>query len=303
MRPRAEDNEPMNRRLAFAFPTVGGATAESGASWRSAAERLCCVVPEARQRALAVFAPVLILPMVGTAGDIALLIWLYGAVLGIEAALALAVQEPASPGAAEPGPAEVAAAAGIGALALLAIAPLGLGALVTIMLYAGARAAAGSDADMSWVMTLVLGAVSTALLLDLALVALGLQRSSLWLALGAAVGMALATRQALATTDAKTCGDVADRSSRRRPTRSLLELAFACLLALVLALYGALLAHEPALRQLAAAGGYLTVPFLALALLRFAYTALDHARRPRPDRLAILLLVSWALSATWLMEV
>ena len=140
-------------------------------------------------------------------------------------------------------------------------------------------------------------------MLDLALVALGLQRSSLWLALGAAVGMALATRQALAETDAKARGDKADRSSQRRPTRSLLELAFACLLALVLALYGALLAHEPALRQLAAEGGYLTVPFLALALLRLGYTALDHGRRPGLDRLGILLLVLWALSATWLMEV
>ncbi len=293
----------MNRPLAFAFQTTGGATVEPAVSWRSAAGQLRSIVPEARQRALAVFAPVLILPVVGTAGDIALLIWLYCAVLGIEAALALGVQEPASRHAATATAPELAAAGCIGALALLAIAPLGPGAVLTLMLYACARAVAGCGARGNWAAALVLGAVSTALLLDLALVALDLQRSSLWLALGAAVGMALATRQALAETDSKSRGNEADRSSQQRPTRSLLELAFACLLALVLALYGALLAHEPALRQLAAEGGYLTVPFLALALLRLAYTAFDHARRPGLDRLGILLLVLWALSATWLMEV
>lgn len=296
----------MIHRLAFASQTVGDAAAEPGTRWRSAASRARSMSPGARQRALAtlvVFAPVLFLPLVGTAGDIALLVWLYCAVLGIEAAVALAGQEPAAPCSAKAIAAGQAAAACIGALALLAVAPLGLGALLTAMLYAAARATAGACARVSWASALLLGAVATALLLDLALVALGLERSSVWLALGAAVGMGLATRQALAEHDATARGDGTNRSSRRRATRSLLELAFACLLALVLALYGALLAQEPALRQLATAGSYLTVPFLALALLRLAYTALDHAGRPGPDRLGILLLVLWALSAAWLMEV
>lgn len=303
----------MNHRLAFAFQAAGGAAVEPGMRWRSVANQMLPMAPDMRRRAitsLVLFAPVLILPMVGTAGDIARLVWLYVAVLGVETALALADQEPAWPTPAKAIAPDLAAAAGLAVLALLAIAPLGLGVLLTAMLYAGARVMASAGARVNWVLALLLGAVSTALLLDLALVALGLERSSLWLALGAAVGMALATRHALAHHDATAQGDEARCSSQRRTTRSLLELAFACLLALVLALYGSLLAHEPALRQLATAGGYLTVPFLALALLRFGYTALDHgrrsgdhARRPGPDRLGILLLVLWALSATWLMEV
>ena len=275
-------------------------------TWRSAPNQARSILPEMRQRAmasLAIFAPVLILPMVGVAGDIALVIWLYLAVLGIEAALVLADQKPAAPREAKAIAPEQAAAGCIATLALLAIAPLGLGALLTAMLYAGARAMAGANPRVSWALALLLGAVATALLLDLALVVLGLERSSLWLALGAAVGMALATRQALAEHDATTQGDGTNRSSQQRATRSLLELAFACLLALVLALYGALLAHEPALRPLATDGGYLTVPFLAIALLRLGYTAFDKTRRPRPDPLGILLLVLWALSASWLMEV
>jgi hypothetical protein len=65
-------------------------------------------------------------------------------------------------------------------------------------------------------------------------------------------------------------------------------------LILVLALYGALLAHEPALRPLATAGGYLTVPLLAAAVLRLALLGLDRPRRTgadptrwRPRRLAL----------------
>ena len=201
----------MNRRLAFALSNRwwrnGRARRELALGGRPAALAWCRRARQRRARRLR--ACPRSCPWSAPPATSPSLVWLYAAVLGIEAALALAVQEPASPASGSSlAPAELAAAACIAALALLAIAPLGLGALLTLMLYAGARAAAGSDADMSWAMTLVLGAVSTALLLDLALVALGLQRSSLWLALGAAVGMALATRQALAATDAKTRGDV-----------------------------------------------------------------------------------------------
>lgn len=292
-------------RLAFASQTAAGAAAGRTTTWHAAAGRVRSIVPEMRQRAMAmltVFAPVLILPLIGTAGDIARLAWLYCALLGVEAALALAGQAPGSKRA-EKGPAPELVAACLAVLALLAIAPLGLGALVTAMLYAGARAMATASPRVSLAPALLLGAVSSALLLDLALVVLGLERSSVWLALGAAVGMTLATRRALAEHDAQAQGDGTHRSSQQRATRTRLELAFACLLALVLVLYGALLAHEPALRQLAAEGGYLTVPFLAFALLRLAYTALDHRRRPRPDPLGIVLLVLWALSASWLLEV
>ena len=292
-------------QLAFASRTAGGDAGGRITKWHAAAGQQRSMMPEMSQRAiaaLAVFAPVLILPLVGTVGDIALLVWLYCAAFGVEAALALAAREPRSPRPAEASAPELAAAC-IAVLALLAIAPLGLGALLAGMLYAGVRAIAGASHRGGWALALLLGAVSTALLLDLALVVLGLERSSLWLALGAAVGMALATRQALAEHDATTQGDGTNRSSQQRATRSLLELAFACLLALVLALYGALLAHEPALRPLATDGGYLTVPFLAIALLRLGYTAFDKTRRPRPDPLGILLLVLWALSASWLMEV
>jgi len=95
-----------------------------------------------------------------------------------------------------------------------------------------------------------------------------------------------------------------ERLGQWRTTRSRLELAFASFLALALALYGALLTHEPALRQLADVGGYLTVPILALALLRLTFVALDRGQgRPGPDILSVLLLALWALSTGWLMEI
>ena len=51
----------------------------------------------------------------------------------------------------------------------------------------------------------------------------------------------------------------------------------------------------------AAAGGYLTVPLLALALLRLALVALEPAPRPGIDPLAVLLLGAWALAALGLL--
>jgi hypothetical protein len=246
---------------------------------------------------LVVFLPIFILPSIGTAADLALVAWLYAAVLLIEAMLALpAGGSPRTAPSAGEGYTRIFLVAGC----LLTVAPVGIGALCTLALYTGIRALATAAGERRAIRTVLLDALATAVLLDLPLVALGLERSWLLLALGAAIGGGLAALRLLER-DAAGMAQEAGADSRRA-RRATLETLLATTLVLALALYGALLAHEPALAHFAVAGAYLTVPLLALLVLRLGAVGFERRCRTGPDGPAILLLATWAVSASWLLE-
>lgn len=237
---------------------------------------------------LALFLPVLVLPSVGTAADLATLAALYLLVGLVDAG------------------AGHAARAGHGdhlGLALL-VPPLlvlglasGGGAALALGLLAAARHL--EDKGQGW-RRLVLAGIAGALALDLALVSLAIERGFCWLALGAAIGTARAAWRALG--DPPPADAVPPAMTGPISPALALEALLAMALLMILAFYGALLAHEPALRGLAVAGGYLTVPPLALALSRMALLGLDRPRPKGVDPLAVAFLAAWALAATLLLE-
>jgi hypothetical protein len=253
-------------------------------------DRRCC-------ESLVVFLPIFILPSIGTAADLALVAWLYAAMLLIEAMLALpAGASPRTAPSAGEGYTRILLVGGC----LLTVAPVGIGALCNLALYTGIRAIATATGERRAIRTVLLDALATAVLLDLPLVALGLERSWLLLALGAAIGGGLAALRLLER-DAAGMAQEAGADSRRA-RRATLETLLATTLVLALALYGALLAHEPALAHFAVAGAYLTVPLLALLVLRLGAVGFERRCRTGPDGPAILLLATWAVSASWLLE-
>lgn len=219
---------------------------------------------------LVLFLPALLLPAVGTAGDFSLLALLCLCVVTADMALAAGGQRALA----------VATAAWLGAGLLL-----GIGTAVTFALWFLVR---GLEGQRTGWPALALAALGAALLVDLAMVGLALERSGLWLALGAMAGLAGAAKRGLAETSAESAGRRSsghDLAAHERVARERggLETLFVTALVLGLALYGALLAHDAALRPLAAAGGYLTVPLLALAILRLAMSALARPQS-RPER-------------------
>ena len=153
-----------------------------------------------------------------------------------------------------------------------------------------------------WPLQLLAAALGTAVAVDLSLVTLGLERDSVWLGLGAAIGTACAAARLLAgARDGGSRGGDREGASRQR-LEALLEMVLVMATVLVLGLYGTLLAHEPALRVSATTGGYLGVPLLALALLRLALVALATGPRRGLDPLGALLLGGWALVTATLLQ-
>jgi len=246
---------------------------------------LAAAAPRAIERLL-VFAPAMILPTVGTAADLLLLGLVYLVVLLADATLA-------SPSTAAPRAALATLAAIAAPLALaLALAPgiaLPLALLLLVSLLERRAPAT---------LLLLLGGLGGAVATDLSLVAVGIERGILWLALGFAAGLAFAAARELAHLPLT----AADAPFPAEPERrvALLEVVLVTALVLVLGLYGALLAGEPLLVPAASQGGQLTVPLLAAAVWRVADRALGHGRAAGPDRLAIGLVALWALAATLL---
>jgi hypothetical protein len=239
---------------------------------------------------LVLFLPMLILPTVGAASDLLLLGILFLVVASLEAVLC---------------PARDRAAARIGlalgALAWLAASlalgrGLGTGAALALALFVLVRSIESRVPETLWPIGLALAALATALLLDLALVGLGLERSSIWLALAAAIGAALAAARRLDGLRAEPRASTLDAVAAIARRRALLETVSIGASILVLALYAALLSHEPALRQFDHRGQFLALPLAAAALARLVWLALGPARLPAADPLAILLMASWALA-------
>ena len=237
---------------------------------------------------LVLFLPMLILPTVGAANDLLLLATLFFVVASIEAAL-----WPAHGRAAE----RIGLA--LGALASLAVGlglGLGAGATLALALFVLVRLVESRVPEALWPIRLALTALATVLLLDLALVGLGLERSSIWLALAAGIGAALAAARHLEGLRAEPRAPMLDAFAAIARRRALLELVLVGASILVLALYVALLAHEPALRQIDQSRQFLALPLAAAALVRLVWLALGPARLPAADPLAILLMTSWALA-------
>jgi hypothetical protein len=269
----------------------------SGAAERSIAAlgpaTLTRVIERLADRAggrLVLFLPMLILPTVGAASDLLRLAALFLVVTSLEAALWPVRGRLAAP-----------LGLALGALAWLAAALVlgrgpGSGAALTLALFVLVRSIECRVPEALWPIGLALAALATALLLDLALVGLGLERSSIWLALAAAIGTALAAARHLDGLRAEPRAPRLDAIAPVARRRALLETALIGASILVLALYAALLSHEPALRQFGHGGQFLALPLAAAALVRLVWLALGPARLPAADPLAILLLASWALA-------
>ncbi|HRY25751.1 MAG: hypothetical protein H6852_14935 [Geminicoccaceae bacterium] len=228
--------------------------------------------------------PILLLPHVGTPDDILRVGCLVAAVLAID--LGLDTGWPATPAALG-----IAIGAGLG----LAVGP---GAAWPLALFAAvAMLERTARADQDWLARIGLRALAAALLVDLALVVLDLERSLDWLALGAGISLALAAAERLRVEAAAAATRDAAADDRRLGA---LETALAVGLVVAIGAHAALLAGDPALAPLARAGGYLVLPFFALGLLRFGWLAL--ARREGSDPLGGALLAGWALAASLLLE-
>ena len=241
---------------------------------------------------LVLFLPLLILPTVGAASDLLLLGALFLVVASIEAVL-----WPARDRAVDRiGLASGALAWLVAGLVLVLGFGLGAGAALALALFVLVRSIESRVPEALWPIGLAINALATALLLDLALVGLGLERSSIWLALAAAIGAALAAARHLDGLRAEPRAPTLDAVAAIARRRALLETVSVGAAILVLALYAALLAHEPALRQLEQSRQFLALPLAAAALVRLVWLALGPARLPAADPLAILLLASWALA-------
>ena len=223
-----------------------------------------------RQERLVLFLPMLTLPTVAGWRDLLLL----GALLLLVTAIERALEPPR--------PSDRTGLAIAGLAWLLAGLVFGTGAALTLALFALARSIEQRLPEALWPIRLGLTGLAAALLVDLALIALALERSSLWLALAATIGTATAAARHL--------------DDHAAEPRIYLEAALIAAGCLVLALYAALLAHEPALDQLADAGRFLALPLLAAAVVRLGWLALEPGRRRRADPLAIGLLAAWALA-------
>jgi hypothetical protein len=234
----------------------------------------------ARGRAdrLVLFLPVLLLPAAATAQDLWLSATLFLLVAAIEAGLA-----PARP--------NDKSGLAVGALAwLVGGLVLGTGSAMALALFVLVRSIEARVPEALWPIRLGLAALATALLADLALIALALERSSVWLALAAAIGIAIAAARELA--DRSPAPDTLPAGSNVYLEATLITAA-----CFVLALYSALLAHEPALARLEGGTRFLALPFLAAALAQLIRLGLGPAGHERRDPLALLLLAAWALAS------
>lgn len=273
----------MSTAAAFANPTAGRRPTDMALP--------AVPLPGRAWEHLVVLAPLCLVPLVGTPADILVLTLVFALLVVADTALdtlasvSLLARQWTS-------------AAMLGAGLWLATAPvLGTGAMVTFGLFLVVRCIDRQVPAARWCVRLGLAALTTTLVVDLSFVTLGLERSFVWLALGAAIGIAFAASRMLEPSDAG-LGALADRHAAAIDHRRVLvEAVLVTALVFVLALYGALLAHDPALLTPAIAGGYLTVPLVALVVLRLALLALSPERRRAVDPLAVLLLAGWALAA------
>ena len=240
---------------------------------------------------LVLFLPILLLPHVGTPADLLQVGCLLAAVLAID--LGLGLELPRAGRAEGFVPTALGLAIGIG----IGFA-VGQGALWPLLLYAAlAMLERTAEGERGWLARLGLHALAAALLVDLAVVALGLERSLDWLALGGGIGLASAAAEALAAT---TAGKGMEGVAPNESIESGLETALAIGLVVAIGAHAGLLAGEPALALLARSGSFLVLPFFALGLLRLGWLALD--RRQGPDGLAVASLIAWALAASLLLE-
>lgn len=245
-------------------------------------------LPERIREHLLVLAPLCLVPNAGTPADILVLALVFASLVGADSALASA----------SPLARQWTLGTMLGAAFWLAAAPvLGIGAMITFGLFLVVRCVDRHVRATSWPARLGLGALATALVVDLSLVTLALERSIVWLALGAAIGAAVAAARMLGPRDAGPSALTDQHAATIDHPRALVEAALVTALVLVLALYAALLAHEPALVTPAIAGGFLTLPLVVLAVLRLAFLALSSERQRGVDPLAACLLGSWALAA------
>ena len=240
---------------------------------------------------LVVLAPLCLVPVAWTPIDILALTLVFALLMGADAALAAL-------GSAGLAARQWHSAALLGAGLWLATAPvLGTGAMVTFGLFLVVRCLDLQVPAAAWPIRLGLAALATALVIDLSLVTLAVERSIVWLALAAAIGTAQAAARMLAPDDSSQRALAYAEAAAADRRRVRVEAVLATALVLVIALYGALLAHEPSLVAPAIAGGYLTVPLVALAALRLALLGLSTERRRGVDLVACALLASWALAA------
>ncbi len=272
---------PIRPDLAI-VPLVGSASRRAAGLW---APRSAPLVAQ-RFEHLVVFLPVPILPMVGSLQDLFML----GALLLVVTALEAVLRPDAQPLDQRQGLAVAAAAWLVAGLAL------GTAAALTLALFSLLRLVENRAPASNWPLRAALSALACVVLLDLALVTLGLERSSLWLALAAAIGLAAAAGRRLADrvpTPGLSGLEAAAWSASRRVRLETLLLAASVL---ILGLYGALLAHEAALEELAGTGRFLALPMLAAALGRLVWLALE-TRSPGIDLAAAVLLAAWVLAS------
>lgn len=237
---------------------------------------------------LLIFVPALILPTVGTLPDLALLALIYATLLAHDAARYLPAGTDRRQAAC------LLAGTAIPLVTAVLLAP-GI-ALPLALLAAICRL----EDRFPLPQRLLLGALGGALVVDLALVAAGMERGGLWLTLGAAIALAFAAGRELAALPRTAEPAPAKRMAgvdRRLPA---LEVVLVTALILVLAFYGALLAGEPMLRALAGSGGHLTIPLLAAAVWCLTDRALARPLAAGRDPLAVGLVALWALAATLL---
>lgn len=275
LRPVVGTAQPMPARAASAVSLVAGLRALLDRHWAGR-----------HHERLVLFLPMLILPMAGGPGDLLLLALLYLVVSGLEAAL-WPVGERIDE--------RIGRALGAGVW-LVAALVLGGGAALGLGLFILVRTIEARVPEALWPIGAALAVLASVLLLDLALVTLGLERGSLWLALAAAIGLAAAAARRLRHVASPPPSAGLGAQGGSAGGRALLEAVLLGAFVLVLALYGALLAHEPALRQLAGTGHFLALPLLAAALVRLAGLALAPVRVAGADPVAVLLLAAWAMA-------
>ncbi len=249
--------------------------------------RLVARLPDRALEHLVLFGPPLLLPLAGTAAD-----WLR---LGLVYAILVALEGALAGGRARLPRRSATLVLGSG-LTLAVVLLLGSGPLLALALIIALRCLEQRTPPTAWPYRLALAALATAVVVDLAVIVLALERSFAWLALGAAIGAGLAANRLRRRVE----GEPAP-AGRRGRSLAALEAALIGALVAILALYAALLAGEPAFIAAAAGGGYLTLPLLAMALLRLACVALDGSPRPGVDPWAVLLLAAWATAALQLL--